>query len=126
MRCSGCGKDIPFGGQVCPYCQRDKTKDQQYTVLAFILGGGLGYLGYLIFGFWGAIIGFIVGCVIAIQISGAGSTKPPEVRITNANPPESIETSSEVRLRKLNDLRQKGLIDDGEFAARRKAILDEL
>ncbi len=98
MLCSGCGKDIPFSGQVCPYCQRDKSKDQQYTVWALILGGGLGYLSYQMFGFWGAVIGAVVGCVIASSMSGAGSSKPPEVRVTNADRAVSAESSSEERL----------------------------
>lgn len=132
MRCSGCGKDVPFGGQVCPYCQRDKSMDQQYTVVALIVGVGLGFVGYKIIGFWGAIIGFIAGCAIAYLSSGAGKSKPPEVSIARAAPPapsalpSAIETTSEQRLKKLNDLRQKELIDDSEYAERRKAILDEL
>ena len=28
IQCSGCGKRIPFAGEVCPYCQRDKSDDQ--------------------------------------------------------------------------------------------------
>lgn len=47
MRCSGCGKDIPFGGQVCPFCQRDKSSDQASTVAgmtAMIIGGFIGNL----------------------------------------------------------------------------------
>ncbi len=126
MRCSGCGKDIPFNGKVCPYCQRDKSKDQQYTVWAFILGLGLGYLGYKVFGVWGAIVGFVVGCVIAFVASSAGSSKPPDVRVTKERQTEITDTSSEVRLKKLRDLQQKGLIDDDEYTARKKAILDEL
>src|SRR5947207_13863499 len=107
MLCSGCGKGIPFNGQVCPYCQRDKSKDQQYTVWALVLGLGLGYLGYKLFGGWGAIVGFVVGCLVAFVASGAGSSKPPEVRVTEDSMPGSTETSSEVRLKKLSDLRQK-------------------
>lgn len=126
MRCSGCGKEIPFNGQVCPYCQRDKSKDQQYTVLAAILGLGLGYLGLKMFGGWGGIIGFIAGCAIAYVASGAGSSKPPEVHATKERLPGGTETSSEVRLMKLSNLLKKGLIDDSEYTARKKAILDEL
>lgn len=66
MMCSGCGKDIPFNGTVCPYCHRDKSKDQEYTVLGVIFSGGLGWLGYKLFGVWGAIGGFIVGMIACV------------------------------------------------------------
>lgn len=48
MYCSNCGKDIPFAGNVCPYCGADKSKDQQ--AYAALVMGGIG----------GAIIGWIV------------------------------------------------------------------
>jgi glutaredoxin len=128
MLCSGCGKTIPFNGQVCPYCQRDKSKDQQYTVWAFILGLGLGYLGYKLFGGWGAIIGFVIGCVIAFVISGAGKSKLPDVNVVTEKiqADSTSQSQSEDRLKKLSDLRRKGLIDESEYATKRKAILDEL
>lgn len=126
MLCSGCGKTIPFNGSVCPYCQRDKSKDQAYTVWAFILGLGLGWLGYKLFDVWGAIGGFVVGCVAAYAMSGAGKTKPPEVQVLEKTSLAQSHTSSEIRLSKLKDLRDKGLIDDAEYQTRRKAILDDL
>jgi len=41
MLCSNCGKNIPFTGNVCPYCHKDKTKDQNIQVLG-VLGGLVG------------------------------------------------------------------------------------
>jgi predicted amidophosphoribosyltransferase len=32
MRCSDCGKDIPFTGKVCPWCHTDESGDQQKQV----------------------------------------------------------------------------------------------
>ena len=81
MYCSGCGKDIPFGGDVCPYCQRDKSNDQAYTALGFILGICAGVIGYFIFGFWGAIVGIILGIITALVVTEKGRTQAPEVRI---------------------------------------------
>ena len=128
MLCSGCGKTIPFIGQVCPYCQRDKSQDQQYTVWAWALGLGLGSLGFGLFGGWGAIIGFVVGCVIALVMSGAGKSKPPEVNVVAQKLAvgSAAKSQSEDRLKKLSDLRQKGSISEREYATKRKAILDEL
>jgi glutaredoxin len=125
--CSGCGKTIPFNGQVCPYCQRDKSKDKQSTVWAVILGLGLGYLGYKLFGVWGAVVSFFIGCVIANVASGYGkSSKPPVVSVVTEKPSTKPSLESEDRLKKLSDLRQKGLIEESEYIAKRKAILDEL
>lgn len=127
MLCSGCGKDIPFNGTVCPYCQRDKSKDQQYTVWAFILGLGLGWLGYKLLGVWGGIGGFVVGCIAAYAMCSAGNTKAPEVRVLEDKPlPKAAPSTSETRLTNLKGLLEKGLIDDAEYKARKKAILDEL
>jgi len=84
MRCSGCGKDIPFNGSVCPYCQRDKSGDQAFTTITFVgllVGAGL---GYAMGGVMGAIIGAIVGGFIAIfpGLALKKQSQPPEVRIT--------------------------------------------
>ena len=50
MLCSGCGKRIPFGGQVCPHCQRDKGADQQIHVCGMVYGFIGGAIGYAIGG----------------------------------------------------------------------------
>lgn len=51
MICSSCGKDIPFYGTVCPYCQCDKSGDQSTQLLAFALGASGATIGYLVDGF---------------------------------------------------------------------------
>ncbi len=65
MLCSGCGKDVPFTGEVCPYCQRNKSSDQQKQVIGVIfimLGGWLGsQIDHM---FIGAIVGGVVGIII--------------------------------------------------------------
>ncbi|MEK0449441.1 MAG: hypothetical protein RL088_1709 [Verrucomicrobiota bacterium] len=86
MICSGCGKDIPFAGEVCPYCHRNKSNDQLYEGLG-CLGGGVGVvIGVVIicvmsagseeWNFWpGAIIGSVIGSILAIYLQeGAEST----------------------------------------------------
>jgi RNA polymerase subunit RPABC4/transcription elongation factor Spt4 len=50
MLCSNCGKDIPFLGEVCPWCHKRKFGDQVVTMLGFI--------------------GFFVGLGIAFPIAG--------------------------------------------------------
>lgn len=68
MRCSNCGKDVPFTGNVCPYCKADKSKDQFGTMLSVPLGlGGLALGGYTL-GFWGGAVGFVVGVIGAIVL----------------------------------------------------------
>jgi predicted amidophosphoribosyltransferase len=34
MRCSNCGKETPFAGNVCHLCGADKSKDQTRTSLS--------------------------------------------------------------------------------------------
>lgn len=125
MRCSGCGKDVPFGGSVCPYCQRDKSQDQNYTVLAFILGIIGGAIGYFIFGFWGAPGGFLLGCIVAAAMISNGQTKPPEVQVVTAPLTQSDSTVAE-KLTQLKQLHEQGLLTDDEFTSKKSDILDKL
>lgn len=41
MRCSNCGKVIPFAGRVCPWCKQHKGKDQA-MMLGLMPGFALG------------------------------------------------------------------------------------
>jgi hypothetical protein len=66
MHCSNCGKDVPFAGNVCPYCHADKSGDQQKQVFGFIFGIAGGALGWLIHGVVAALIGFFVGAIVGI------------------------------------------------------------
>ncbi len=90
MICSGCGKNIPFSGEVCPFCQRQKGDDQAQQALG-CFGIGIGIIvalvligvmsliaGQLIF--WpGAIIGSIGGAILAVfLVMQANSTKLKE------------------------------------------------
>jgi hypothetical protein len=137
VRCSGCGKNVPFSGHVCPYCNRDKSSDQTGTVAA---GAGLllgGVIGNLIGGFGGMLIGgFVLGLLAAIvSMSGKNNTakKPPRVRVDGlpaakpqAVPTERVATladTPEARLRRLDDLLYQGLLSEQEHQDRRKAII---
>ncbi|MGE0823993.1 MAG: SHOCT domain-containing protein [Candidatus Binatia bacterium] len=130
MRCAECGNEIPFAGQVCPHCHRDQSQKRQQVIRAVSVALCLGFVGSLLFGAWGGILGFAFG--YAAPFLARGTTPPgiAEVKETlmpkSSETPKSTETSIEVRLRKLNDLRQKGLIDEGEYVERKKAILNEL
>jgi glutaredoxin len=123
MRCSGCGKDIPFGGSVCPYCQRDKSKDKAYTVAAFVFGSVAGFIGYYIFGFWGAVFGFIVGCVAAAIITNSVDSKPPQVEVVNMQTVAKADESIADQLSRLKNLHNKGLLSDDEFSYKKSEIL---
>lgn len=69
MRCSNCGKDIPFAGKVCPWCHVDKSADQQQQILAFICGMAGGALGWAINGIVLALVGLVVGVVVGIVLA---------------------------------------------------------
>lgn len=127
MRCSGCGKDVPFLGDVCPYCQRDKSKDQNYTILSVVFGLVGGVIGYFIFGFWGVIGGLVAGCIAAIIIAYEnGNTKPPEVRVTPQTEPSQIDQSVEAKLTQIKKLHEQGLLTSEEFANKKAEILARL
>lgn len=135
MRCSGCGKDIPFNGDVCPHCQRDKGADQvQHAITVVLIVVGMG-IGWLVSDFKGMLWGGTVAVVLAIVIGVAdaakrGPTKPPQVRVApeSSPPPAPAPTAKTVqqRLAELDMLRKEGLITEGEYAAKRQAILDRL
>jgi hypothetical protein len=140
MRCSGCGKDIPFGGQVCPYCQRDKSSDQRGAVAT---GAGLligGFIGNAVSGFSGMLIGGFVLGVLAAIISASGKNhsarRPPRVRVDGpvamklyATPKHAsmpVADTPEVRLRRLDTLRTQGLLSEQEHEDQRRAIISLL
>ena len=132
MRCSGCGKDIPFGWQVCPHCQRDKSSDQASTVagmIAMVVGG---FIGNLVGGFGGMIIGAVVLGFIAVVMTLPGkkhsSRKAPAVRVVDANasPKPKITNSTADRLANLNALKEQGLLTEGEYERQRAVIIAAL
>lgn len=77
MRCSGCGMTIPYNGSVCPYCHQSKDKDKRGQFLGFFFGVVLAVLGGMAMGWGGALVGFVLGGVIAGIIVRVGKSKPP-------------------------------------------------
>ena len=126
MLCSGCGKGIPFVGDVCPYCQRDKSKDQTYMMLAFIFGPLFALFGFGIFGGWGAVGGFVLGCGIAYFVSGTGRSKPPEITLKSEGRADKNRTPDEHRLMKIKELFDEGLINESEYKEKKWEILGTL
>ncbi|WP_146001624.1 SHOCT domain-containing protein [Sphingobium fuliginis] len=137
MRCSGCGKDIPFAGHVCPYCQRDKSSDQAAhgcIGVALFIGGGL---GYAVGGFTGLLTGGIIFGIIAAIASMPQAKKkaktPPKVVVANLpkTAPKPVEKADsnptpEERLMRLDTLRANGIINQQEYDEQRKAIISSL
>lgn len=126
MKCSGCGKNIPFSGDVCPYCQRDKSNDQTQTVACAIFGLPLAYAGYKFFGLWGAVGGLFIGIVLAMKLVSRKASEPPTVKVSVESPKIKEDTSDEIRLMKLKSLFDQGLIDAGEFNKKKSEILDSM
>jgi hypothetical protein len=116
---------IPFAGSTCPYCHQNKAKDQMYTTLALGLGLVLGYAGHTVLGGWGAVGGVFVGCALAFVVSGRSWSSPP-VQSEGQEPlaPHAGSASAEERLLQLKEMRDKGLIDEDEYAERKKSLLD--
>ena len=76
MRCSNCGKNIPFKGNVCPYCHCDKSRDQFFQILE--LAGGIlaGILSFFVSSpCTGPFIGLIIGACVFVLLSVAIAQK---------------------------------------------------
>jgi len=132
MRCFGCGKEIPFAGEVCPYCQRDKSADQgthAIIVICLVIGGAIGYFvndftGFIV----GALIGAVIGAVGGLANAISTKSKPPEVRLMSESAPKIDKQESEIvrRLTAIDELKAKGLISESEWAEKRQSILGEI
>lgn len=137
--CSGCGKKIPYAGQVCPYCQRDKSADQNNFNYAMAAGFVAGIIGWFVSGIALAIGGFLIAIVAValyhrftytsappdVSIADPGA-RPPSLRVTSSIAATTDSTDGEGRLLKLKSLYDKGLISETEYHQRRKDILDTL
>ncbi len=69
MQCSNCGKDVPFAGNVCPYCHADKSKDQTTMVVGVPLALLGAAVGAGVFGLWGGVGGFVAGVVAGMSLA---------------------------------------------------------
>ena len=100
MRCSRCGKDIPFAGKVCPFCGTAKSKDQLMMVCGMLFAVVGGFLGYVVTQHvgWTLLVAFI-GMVAGIILVQSGVFKPqptkedagslPEVKVREAETAEN-------------------------------------
>lgn len=74
MQCSGCGKRIPFAGNVCPYCHRDKTDDQQNEVeiqfVSFVGAVMALIVGVIVYQFASFKTTLIAGGIVAVLVMG--------------------------------------------------------
>jgi hypothetical protein len=126
MTCFGCGKNIPFAGDVCPYCHRDK-KGAQLLFGALLIFGFLGIWAGSIFSITGSVvgafIGMIIGLIFAASCGALKKPQPPHVQIHNNLKEERVSSLLEDRLAKLNSLKEKGLITEEEFSGKKWDIL---
>lgn len=134
MLCSGCGSTIPFSGEVCPRCHRNKSSDQVGTVFGVLAMIGGGWIGSLVGGVVGAIIGGIGSAIVVaiiIALSSNNSAKePPVVQIAPSKPSVVTKATSSdrrddtaTRLRRLDQLKADGLVTDAEYRAQRRTII---
>lgn len=73
MTCSNCGKNIPYTGQVCPFCKVNKTGDKETQTISVGVGFVAGIIAYLNtnevgqtigWGIAGLIMGFIFSKIL--------------------------------------------------------------
>ncbi len=85
MTCTNCGKDIPFGGNVCAYCGVDKKHDQTIQANAQIASWAIGIVivcGGLLFK--ADTVGTVIVAIIAMVITQVvirSQTPAPKERI---------------------------------------------
>ena len=91
MLCTNCGKDIPFVGNVCPWCHANKSGDQGTVVLGLI-GSAIGAgLGYLIGGIMGGVVGWFVGIVVGVVFGDSLKGKQDAQAKANLHAKEAIQ-----------------------------------
>lgn len=81
VKCANCGKNVPFEGDVCPWCKADKSA--QKIIKVFGLAGALLVglaVGAMSSGFLPAFIGGIVGAVVGTVIGAILTRKASHVR----------------------------------------------
>ena len=76
MDCSNCGKDIPYSGKVCPYCNADKSEDKFFVTASWIGGVPGVILGCIALkSLWGIPAGFVLGMIVVYVIREVFSSK---------------------------------------------------
>ena len=131
MQCTNCGKEVPFTGKVCPYCNHSKTEKKMDIVLATI-GVALGVLfGWSTGGGWfGAVVSAVVGLIgsvfVGIWWRGRESKKQAEPRATEPRPAPRESAGTADRLAHLDELKKKGLISDVEYDKKRQEVLSSI
>ncbi|WP_409274070.1 hypothetical protein [Pseudomonas sp. KCJK9111] len=84
--CSGCGETIPFSGEVCPHCHRNKSDDQmketEMQLISFVAAIAALISGVVIYQFGSLksalITGVIVGAVVAGFMSWSINASKPK------------------------------------------------
>jgi hypothetical protein len=66
--CTRCGKKIPFGAEVCPYCKRSAVQSQAQQIRGMVLVGFGGFIGLLAGGFGSAILGAVAGGALWVVV----------------------------------------------------------
>lgn len=79
MLCTNCGKEIPFGGKVCPFCGVDKSHDRNAQANAKVAGCAVGVITVCIFAMTGQnmVTGFIVALVLMAIVQGIALSMNP-------------------------------------------------
>lgn len=127
MRCSNCGKEIPFAGQVCPFCHADKSYNQKVLGLTYFIIMGGGGIGWWIGGareMWiGMGIGFFLSLVVMALNVQYRKKHPVEIE---PEPHNDSPSDMKARLEQLEGLKNSGLLSSQEYADKRKELLAQL
>lgn len=71
LKCSSCGKRVPVGGKVCPWCNADKSEDQTKHALLVILPALVTGVWVGVFGLQHFWVALAVGILLGITLNQA-------------------------------------------------------
>ena len=142
MLCQNCGKEIPFVGQVCPWCHTNKAESQRTFLLVYVYGfvgmilgavlgaasgigtaidkgflEGDGEVGWLIGGVVGGFTLGVIGGIIGLVKSFAAPTQGSSDTIPDEPPSRSRAADSEMAEFVYTALDAKGAERSGSVSA---------
>jgi hypothetical protein len=126
VECSNCGEQVPYAGQVCPFCGHDKSDDKRSAWTQFIsglVGLAIGFMTFdnVLFALLCFFPGYFAGAVYGLFASG--KKKPPQAPVAPPTPRAATNDTVENKLAQLKKMHEQGLLTAEEYAAKKADVL---
>lgn len=136
MRCLSCSKEISASAEICPYCHH-ATEDSVLAHAAIKLSGVIGVIAGMLLmgGFWGGLKGGFAGliCVGLPLYFWVLATRQKKLKqaatVASAAAvatPTSIAPTLDDALATLERLKERQLISEDEYQAKRQELLRQI